>query len=341
MPFHPSLLLALSLLSGLLLTGCGESETPPPERVDLPTLTVVTAPVESALLVPRQELPGTVQAQQRATVSAKVLGTVTAAGFAIGAEVNAGDVLVTLSADELNARVDQARAALDLAAREYEREADLLRQGATAQETVNRLADNRRIAAANLAQIEAQLAYTRITAPFPGVITARHVEPGDLATPGAPLFAIEGRGAFEVKLAVPESLPLVAIGEALTILHRDQTLTGTIREASPAADPASRTRQVVLALPAGSEVRSGQYVRVLWPVSQREQLTVPTDAVTRFGQMDRVFVAVEGRAVLRLVRPGGTEGGHTIILAGVNAGERVVREPSARLRDGQPLEIKP
>lgn len=331
----------LSLASPLLFVGCGGPESTQPPREELPPIAVTAAVVESSTIVPRQELPGTIRAQQRATVSAKVLGTVTAADFVIGVEVTAGDVLVTLSADELNARVAQARASLDLADREYGRETELLRQGATAQETVNRLADNRRIAEANLAQVDAQLAYTQVAAPFSGVITARHVEPGDLASPGLPLFAIEGRGAFEVEVAVPDSLPLVALGDELTVTHRGSKLTARVLEASPAADPASRTRLVVLALPGSSEVRSGQYVRVHWPVAQREQLTVPSTALTRFGQMDRVFVESNGRATLRLVRIGGQQDDRTVVLAGLNAGERVVLNPPASLRDGQSLTLDP
>ena len=327
----------LALASSLLLVGCGGSEATTSPREELPPAAVTFATVESATFVPRQELPGTIRAQQRATVSAKVLGTVTAADFAIGVEVATGDVLVTLSADELNARVAQARAALDLANREYARETDLLRQGATAQETVNRLADNRRIADANLDQVAAQLAYTQVVAPFAGVITARHVEPGDLASPGLPLFAIEGRGAFEVEVAVPDSLPLVPLGDELTVIHRENRLMAHVREASPAADPASRTRLVVLALPRSSDVRSGQYVRVHWPVAQRNQLTVPSTAITRFGQMDRVFVESDGRATLRLVRIGARQDDRTVVLAGLNAGERVVLNPPTGLRDGQSL----
>lgn len=333
--------LSLSLIVTLLLAGCGGADSVRSSRPELPPVAVTLSPVEAATTVSWQELPGTVRAQQRATVSAKVLGTVTAADFAVGAEVPAGDVLVTLSAEELNARVAQARAALDLATRDYERETDLLRQGATAQETVNRLADNQRMAAAHLDQVEAQLAYTQVTAPFAGVITARHVEPGDLASPGRSLFAIEGRGKFEIEVAVPDSLPLVARGQELVVTHREARLFTRVHEASPAVDPASRTRQVVLALPAGADVRSGQYVRVHWPVAQREQLTVPSSAITRFGQMDRVFVASEGRAILRLVRSGGERDGRQVVLAGLDLGEQVVVDPPAGLRDGQPLIVAP
>ncbi len=335
--FRSISLLSLASIAGLLLASCGQSQPATTTTPDSDPVAVLTATVTAGAVTPRQELPGTIRARQRATVAAKVLGTVQEAGFAIGKPVELGEVLVVLSADELTARVAQARAALDLAAREFEREAALLSQGATAQEVVNRLEDNRRIAAANVAQAEAQLDYTRITAPFSGVITARHVEPGDLATPGTPLFEVEGQAAFEVAVAVPDSLPQVALGETLQVSTMKKTLAARVREASPAADPRSRTRLVVLELPIGEDVRSGQYVRVLWPVAQREQLTVPSSTVTPFGQMQRVFVAEGGEARLRLVRTGAIHGERTVVLSGLNAGETVVIDPPTGLRDGQPV----
>ena len=62
-------------------------------------------------------------------------------------------------------------------------------------------------------------------------------------------------------------------------------------------------------------------------------------AVTTFGQMQRVFVVADNRAVLRLVKTGQTTAGVTTILAGLNPGETVVINPSAPLRDGQPLAV--
>ena len=81
-----------------------------------------------------------------------------------------------------------------------------------------------------------------------------------------------------------------------------------------------------------------------WPGDSEKSATlvVPESAVTLFGQMERVFVVdAGGRAGLRIVKTGAKQNNMVEILAGLSAGEKVVVEGAATLRDGQPLEIQP
>ena len=70
-------------------------------------------------------------------------------------------------------------------------------------------------------------------------------------------------------------------------------------------------------------------------------LTVPAAAVSTLGQMERVFVVVNGRALLRLVKTGARDGARVQVAAGLDAGETIILAPPATLRDGQPVEPKP
>ena len=115
---------------------------------------------------------------------------------------------------------------------------------------------------------------------------------------------------------------------------------GHIEEMSAAADAVSRSILVKVALPAG-QGRSGQFARLMVQAGQTEALLVPAAAVSRFGQMERVFVVQEGRAVLRLVKTGRAEADRIEILAGLQAGETVVVAPPAALRDGQSVTLLP
>lgn len=335
----PSFLSATGTLAVLLaLSACSKPETTATNAPALPTLSVQVATVTASSAQQERHLPGTVQAIARATVSAQTMGTVDTAAIAIGQRVTAGQTLVTLSAAELNARVAQARAALDQATRDHQREADLLRRGASTAETVRSLEDQKRIATAALDAVTAQLAYTTVVAPFTGVITQRLVEPGDFAAAGTPLFTLEG-DALEVEVAVPESLRSHAIGAPVIVEADFVPYAGTVREASPAANAATRSRVVRISITDPISVRAGQFVRVRWPDETVATLTVPASAITTFGQMQRVFVVTDNHAVLRLVKTGHTTEGITTILAGLNAGETVVTNPPAPLRDGQPLQV--
>ncbi len=324
----------------LLLAACSRP-TDPVQADPTPALPVHVASVTSARTPRTQAVAGTVRPFARATIAAKVTGTVATTHLVVGSAVAAGDVLVTLQADELGAHADQARAALAQAEREFERETTLKAQGASTADAVSTADDRRRQARAAVQEAEAMLTYTRVAAPFAGVITAELVKPGDLATPGRALFEIEGTDRLRAEVQVPESLALPAIGTSVTLELGDAPIAGQLVELSPAADPASRTRLAKIDLPANAPARSGQFVRVLWPVADDVALTVPASAVAVLGQMERVFVVSKGHAQLRLVKTGARDGDRVEIAAGLDAGESVIVAPPAALREGQAVEIQP
>lgn len=330
--------IGLALVATLGLSGCGPkpSDSNSADSEIRPAIEVTVADVELVSADTRQrELPGTVRAIARASVAAKVMGPITQVP-AIGQLVAAGDVVVRIDVPEINAAAAQAKAALDLVTRQYQREASLLEQGASTAESVRNLRDQRAIAAAQLDAARAQQAHTQVIAPFAGRVSARYAEEGDLANPGQPLFALEGQ-ALEVEVAVPESLPRPLIGTEVIVHIGGQRIPCSVRETSDSADPATRTRLTRLAVPVSVATHPGQFVRVSWPEPGESSLQVPASALTSLGQMQRVFVVADEHARLRLVRTGPTVENRTTILSGLNAGEVVVLDPPAALRDGQPL----
>jgi RND family efflux transporter MFP subunit len=334
---RPAALLCL-LLAGL--TACRRDD-PRPAVTPGPAVAVTTARVESVPLTRREPVAGTVRPADRATLSARVAGAVTSPVPALGTTVAPGAVLLTLGAEEVRARLAQARAILEQVERSLAREKTLAEHGATTAENVRTLEDQRRAAAAAVDEAAALQSYTSVTAPFAGVVTRRLIETGDFAPAGTPLLELEGTSRLRAEVNVPESLPLPAAGAELTLEADGATFAGRLAELSPAADPATRTRPAKVDLPAGAPVRSGQFVRVLWPAGRIPVLLVPAGAVIRFGQLEQVFVAGPGgRAELRLVRTGGREGDRVVVLSGLADGETVVLDPPPALREGQPLEVR-
>lgn len=310
-----------------------------------------TAPVSvTTAIASEQEIPalvevaGTVQAAERAAIAAKITGVITRMPVLLGSTVKAGDLLVALSADEIAARVTQAEAQLAQAKRNLDREQNLLQKNAATAETVKSMTDLHAVAQAAYREAKTMLGYATITAPFDAVVTRKNVSSGDLATPGAVLLQLENNRRLQVTTAVPESLALqLRVGDTLTVKIpvADLALQGTLSEIAPAADPTSRTTQVILDLPLDPNLRSGQFARILLPSRQNKTLLIPASAVVPLGQMDRVFVVREGRAQLRLVRTGMNANGMTEILAGLNPGETVVTTNNRLLTNGQALQVTP
>jgi RND family efflux transporter MFP subunit len=287
-------------------------------------------------------LPGTVRAVDRAVISTKIAGTISDLAWGLGQQVKAGAVLVKLSAPEYAAQVSRARTQLEQAERELARDKSLSERGAGTDESVRRGAEQVQSAKAALAEAEAMLSYTEIRAPFDARITARQAYPGDMALPGQMLLTLEGEGHFEVEVAVPETfIANVKLGDELPVELQAGRAKASVAEIAAGADVASRSVMVKLHLAADARVSSGQFVRVWFSGAPVKKLCVPVGAIHVFGQMERVFVISEGRAHLRLVKTGEQVGGKAVVLAGLDAGEKIVAAPMASLRDGQPVEVQP
>lgn len=186
--------------------------------------------------------------------------------------------------------------------------------------------------------------YARIAAPFAGVVTARSVEPGNLAAPGAPLLIIERDGAYRLEVSVDESkLPLVKSGGAVEVAldALDRRLDARTSEIVPAVDAASRSYIVKIDLPPLPNLRSGMFGRALFPMGAHKVLTLPALALIERGQLQSVFVVENGFARNRLVTAGQRGPQGIEILSGLSEGEKVVTSPSAMLADGAPVEVRP
>ncbi|HUB81801.1 MAG TPA: efflux RND transporter periplasmic adaptor subunit [Bryobacteraceae bacterium] len=185
--------------------------------------------------------------------------------------------------------------------------------------------------------------YTRIAAPFAGVVTAKSVEQGNLAAPGAPLLTIEKEGSYRLEVSVDESkLPEVKSGESVDVELEavDRRISARVSEIVPEVDAASRAYTVKIDLPAMVNLRSGMFGRAWFPMGARKVVTVPTSAVMERGQLQWVFVIEDGSARNRLVTTGKRQPGGVEILSGLSEGEKVVSPIAAGLVDGSHVEVR-
>ena len=345
-PFPKHLFSAILCACLLMLGGC-KQEAKPVAKSELPlgpTVAVKVVIASETLSTSQNEMVGTVEAVQRATIAAKVTGTITEMPVALGATVKQGDLLVKLSAAEISDRLSQAETAAAQAKRNMDREERLFSKNATTRETVNAQADAYQLAKAAQNEARTMLGYITIRAPFSGLVSQKLANVGDLATLGAPLLTLENTAVVQAVAAVPEAqLATIKSGDPLAVRVPAANLetTGTVAEIAPANDAASRTSVIKIDLKATSALRPGQFVRVLLPGLTTKSLTVPETAVSVFGQMERLFVVERNIAHLRLIRSGMNRDGKIEILSGLNPGEQVVVSADAGLIDGQPVRVTP
>ncbi|MGE4181211.1 MAG: efflux RND transporter periplasmic adaptor subunit [Limisphaerales bacterium] len=305
---------------------------------ELPAVQVGTAVARAGSNRAFEEVTGTVRSRTRAAIESKVSGRIDRMHAFPGLEVEAGDVLVELDVREIRAQLEQARTVALQAERDFERLERLFRQEAITRAEFEGVEARRGVARASVVEAEAMLGYARIAAPFRGVVTRRMADVGDLAVPGRPLLEIEDPRALRFEADVPATLSRwVRLGQELGIRldAGSGSVTGKVSEIEPSADPLTRTFRVRLDLPPDSGARGGWFGRMALPIDESRVITVPAAAVSTRGQMELVRVVADGRARLRIVRTGKRLGNDLEVLAGLDAGETVIADARAVVRDGQ------
>lgn len=332
----------VGIVALLLPVGCGKhgnaEHSAPSSR---PSTMVVVEQAKMQPLWDEEEVVGSVNAAQRAILSAKITGVIDTINVAPGARVQRGAVLMVIDAREIKARLDQAVAAQDQAQKDFARIEKLLRSGSSTRQEFDAATTRLRTSDAGLVEAKTMLQYTEITAPFDGIVTRKLVEVGDLATPGRPLLEMENSALLRFECEIPEALiERVKMGEELPVRvdAAGAELPSKVSEIAPSASAGSRTFLVKLDLPAAEKLRAGQFGRVRVPVRERPALLVSEASVVRRGQIENVFVVEDGIARLRLIKTGRKMDGQVEVLGGLSGGENVVAKDANLLIDGAAVE---
>lgn len=332
----------------LLLVGVGAQGGDAPAKL-------VSAPVMRTLGSGTASHDGVVEAVRQTVLAAQVPGAVVALDAKAGERVKAGQVLLRLDAQAAQqtaaagaAQAQAARAALEAATRELERQQQLFQKRYISQAALERAEAQHKAAQA---QAQAQMAsagaartqsgFYAVKAPYDGVVSDVAVVLGDMAMPGRPLVTLYDPATLRVSARIPQSAATALQGRQqplqLELPGTAGTITAVRWQLLPSADPATHTQELRLELPPGTPAVPGRFARAWLPGAGAgagvERLLVPVQAVVRRAEMTAVYVlSGDGRPLLRQVRLGRAEGERVEVLSGVSAGEAVALDPQAAAR---------
>lgn len=338
-------IVAASLALALSACGGDDAEVGKAPLPKLDTYTVAVGDTRTG-----RSWDGVVEAVREAVLSAQTSGRVTAVDVDVNDRVVAGQTLLRLSVVEQQAGVDAARAQLRAAEasaveaeRNYQRFASLakdryvslaqLDQARAGRDAANAARDAAR---AQLSSAGQSAEYTVVRAPYPGIVAARNVEPGEAVAPGQPLLTVYAPEDLRIEVQVPQSdaeAIRVQPGARVTF---DGGVAVDARQVvvHPSADPLSHSVTVRVLLPRmETPVSPGTTAKVAFPIRSVDRtLHVPDAAVVRRGELTGVYVLKDGFLLLRQLRLGGREGETVEVLAGLRPGDVVVRDPEAALK---------
>lgn len=287
----------------------------------------------------------TVEAVRQTTVAAQIAGRVLEVRADAGQPVRQGALLARLDAREAAGGDVAAQANLSQAKAAYERTRNLHAQKFVSQAALDQADAAFKAAQGAAGASSAAYSHAAVTSPLSGVVAQRHLEVGDMAAPGVPLFTVFDPKGLRVIASIPQYrlAEIRRAGKARVEFPETGLAADATRfEVLPAVDAKSHTGTVRLYLPDGiAGVVPGMAARVRFAVGQAKKLTVPLAAVLRRGEITGVYVLdTQGVPRLRQVRLGeAVVNGDIEILAGLTPGERISLEPvkaGMLLRAGKP-----
>lgn len=336
-------MMALLSAGAPMQTTAGEGKKASPETVPALASAVVTWRQVEATWAGE----AVIEAERQSTVAAQTAGRVTAINFRPGDAVQQGQVIMRIDPSVAQqqvagaqAQVAEARVALENATREYERFKELFAKNYVSKSQMDAAESSYKAAQARLNTLRAssgQAVTTRgfadVKAPYSGVMSALHVEIGEMAAPGTPLATGFDPAWLRATAQVPQAwIDAVRRGNKafIEVPGSAQWIPASKLVVIPAADPRTHTTEVRVYLPSSaSGLLPGQFVRVHFVTGTARRLVVPAAAVLRRSEVTGVYVLPEkGRPQLRQVRLGERQGdGSYEILAGLREGEKVALDP--------------
>ena len=309
-------------------------------------LTFETAIVELDETPRERMLDGTVEAVNQATMSAQTAGRVAEVFFDVDDYVQPGMPIVRFTDVEQKSALRQAQATLaEARARQNQADGEFRRvSGLFEAESASKREYDQALAARDAARArveaagssvdaaEQQLEYTLVRAPYAGIVTERHVEPGEAVGVGQPLISGLSLEVLRVIVDLPQQVAAkVREYRKAYVLTDEGRIEATEVTIFPYAHSASKTFRVRLELPEGQfSLYPGMFVKVAFVTGESRRLLVPTTALLRRSEVTGVYVVDAKQQVrLRQVRVGGTFNLRTEILAGLEEGERVAADPVA------------
>jgi RND family efflux transporter MFP subunit len=300
---------------------------------------------------------GVVVATQSAELRNELPGRIVAVGFAAGATVARGQLLIALDTTQESAQLAEAEASREIARLALERAERLVKVGAGSVEARDQANAQFAASSARAQALAASIEKKNLRAPFAGVASLHQLEPGQYLPAGSLIAALVGRGdTLWVDFALPQSDAHVSIGTGVEIFAEDldlPPLKAPVLAQDPAVQAASRNLRMraVLSSPP-SALLPGMLVKVHVPMGGVQSLvSVPAQAVRRDGLGASVYVLLEveeeggrklraSRRTVQVANMGIPDAAdHLVIESGLKPGERIAASGAFKLRDGSLIQV--
>ncbi|MEC8230692.1 MAG: efflux RND transporter periplasmic adaptor subunit [Pseudomonadota bacterium] len=310
-----------------------------------PRATPVKTAIVSAKTFPITiESLGTTIANESVNITSQVTDTVQAINFDDGDKVEQGELLVQLNNSQERARVEELKANIEEAKRQFSRIADLRQSNATSEQLLDEQQARVKALEAQLDIARAQLSDLQIRAPFSGLLGNRVISIGSLVQPGSTITTLDDISVVKVDFSIAENhLASVAKGQRITassVAYPGVDFEGVISNIDTRLDPVSRAiRARAIIQNKDGRLRPGMLLTVTVEKRVLDTLVVPEKALVPVEDKQFVYVVKDDVAHQVEVSIGERRPGLVQIVNGLVSGDEVITEGTLRVRDQSPVNV--
>lgn len=339
----------------IIVSSCGKKEekhaAAPQEKV---VVDIATANLKEYPVV--HSFSGKLQADKQSNLSTRIMGQISKIYVKTGQKVQKDQLLIQIRNQDILAKKAQVEAskvevtsAYESAEKDMKRYEALHQSNSASDKEMEDMRTRFKMAKAQLdaveqmkKEVDENMRYASIRAPYSGVVTSKFVEEGDLANPGMPLLNMESKSQWKVIARIPEAnISTVNLNDNVKVHFKaaKKDFEGQIIEINPSTTNTGNQYQakILISIPEDctAKLYSGMYADVLFENGTQELILVSKDALIHHGQLVGLYaVSQSGNALLRWVKTGKSVGEKIEILSGLSDGEKYIESTDSKLFDG-------
>jgi len=345
----------------ITLVSCGQKKTKKTQKASIPVEVIRPTVYTNSDIVTN----GIIKSNETARIGTRLMGYIQKINVSKGMHVKKGDLLISISDNELKAKLSQAKAMLakvkaayNIAKKDEARYKRLLERKSCSEKEYEQIHLNfistkssMQAAEQSVKEVNVQRTYTQIKAPFSGIVSAITVKEGSLANPGTTLITIEKTGVMVAQTQIDENrIQYIKPGMVVKISANDNSLNfnASVSERSLSSIATGGQYLITIAIPdtIQDKLTSGMHVKVFFTfpngLSQSHKvILIPQKAIYTQGALKGVFIASDNNfAVLRWLRLGRIKDDMVEVLSGLDDTDKIIVSANERIVNGTPITIK-
>ncbi len=316
--------------------GAGSGNSGP---IPVTAVVVKPGPLDDKLVI-----TGALIANEAVEISSEVSGVVQKIYFKEGSKVNKGDLLLTLNTEDQEAQLEKLRYAKKLRETSEYRQRQLLEKEAISQEEYDIALTELNTSSADIKVLEAQIAKSKIRAPFDGTIGLRYISDGAFINSSTRIASLININPIKIEFSIPGKYgTVINDGDPIffTTDASDKTYSGTVYAVEPQIDQATRTMRIrATSDNANRDLFPGLFTRVEVVLNHKDSaLMVPSISVVNDLAGHKVFLERDGQVIEQPVTIGIRTANNIEILEGIKQGDTVITSGLLQIRPNSQVEI--